>query len=257
MISTEKIYEVSDYIGENVFVSSFEIAYLAVDGEIKNGLINDKVKFFMKIFLKKQENISLPHLPWTAEHLEERFGYAYPLRPSSYHLTTAYNRVAGLKIKASIEILLEFLSKANYLAYGVRDEIFATDGVRELRIKVFGSLRDIQENLYPALNDYDILTVPSGAILAPFVDFHRKYNAEIRDMGGYLWNIDLWGGEVNPFIGVPCTDLEEFIPFFGRPRLASVIEQLWPRHRHEPRSISLELNEVSIKVDEIKFCKER
>ncbi|MEA3254428.1 MAG: hypothetical protein U9Q22_01170 [Candidatus Altiarchaeota archaeon] len=250
MLTPEKIYEVSDYIGRNQFVSRFEIAYLAVDREIINGLMNDKVRFFMKIFMEKQENISLPHLPWIAEYREERFRYGCPMNPSIHHLVNAYKRVTKLKIEASITILLDFLSKTNYLAYGIRDEIFAAKGDNELRIKVFGSIEDIERSLYTSLKSYDALAIPSGDLLDPFVDFYRKYGAEIKETGKYLWNVDLWSGEVSPFIGIPYTDMEEFIPYFGKPRLAAVIEQLWP----DKSTQSLpESNGVSIEIDKVVF----
>ncbi len=249
MVTPEKIYEISDYIGRNIFISSFEIAYLAVDGNIENGLMNDRAKFFNKMFLKKQENESLPHLPWDAGYREERFRYGYPMQPSIYYLKNAYNRVAKLKTEASIKILLNFLSRADYLAYCVEDEIFATKGDNELKIKVFGSIGDIERNLYTALKSYDILTIPSGDILHPVIDFYQKYHADIKEMGRYIWNIDLWSGEVNPFIGIPYADIAEFIPYFGRPRLASAINQLWSNH--EFRSISPESDEVSIETGRI------
>ncbi len=254
MITPEKIYEISDYIGRTLFVSSFEIAYLAVDGDMENGLMNDKVKFFTKMFLKKRENESLPHLPWVVKYGEERFRYGCPMRPSVNHLAGAYNRVTKLKIKASIKVLVRFLSGAGYLAFGVGDEIFAVKGEKgdnELKIKVFGSIGDMERNLYTALRNYDILTIASGDLLHPFIDFYRKYHADIKETDRYIWNIDLWSGEVNPFIGIPYTDMKEFIPNFGRSRLASVIDQLWSHH--EFRSISLGSEGVSIKIGKIEF----
>lgn len=250
MITPEKIYGISDYIRRHLFVSRFEIAYLAVDGNMENGLTDDKVKFFMKMLLKERENESLPHLPWVAEYKEERFRYGCPTKPFIHHLIISYNRVTKLKIDASIRILLDFLPKANYLAYGVGDEIFALKGDNEFRIKVFGSIGDMERNLH-TIKNYDLLTIPSGDILAPFIDFYRKRGTEIKKAKKYLWNIDLWGGEVNPFIGIPHVDMEEFIPNFGRPKLASVIGQLWLHH--ESRSISLESNGISIEIDKIEF----
>ena len=250
MLTPEKIYEISDYIRHNLFVSRFEIAYLAVDREIINGLMNDKVRFFMKIFMEKQGNISLPHLPWIAEYREERFKYGCPMNPSIHHLMNAYKRVTKLKIEASVTILLDFLSKTNYLAYGIRDEIFATKGDNELRIKVFGSIEDIERSLYSSLKNYDVLAIPSGDLLDPFIEFYRRYGAEIKKAGKYLWNVDLWSGMVSPFIGIPYTDMREFIPYFGKPRLAAVIDQLWPDK--STRTLP-EIDGVSIEIDKILF----
>ena len=219
-------------------MSSFEIAYRVVNGNIENGLINDKVRFFMKMFMKRRENESLPHLPWVAEYKEELFRYGCPIKVSIYHLMNAYNRVTKLKIEASIKILLNFLSRANYIAYGTRDEIFAKSNEKdnELKIKVFGSIEDIERFPHTTIKSYDILTLPSGDILKPFIEFYRGYSRHVS--GKYIWNIDLWRGEVNPFIGIPYKDMEDFIPNFGRPKLASVIDQLWSHH--EPKFTLIE-----------------
>jgi hypothetical protein len=259
MIPIEKINEISGYIKRHRAVSNFEIAYLAVDGSVEGGLTNGKVKketvkFFMQIFLNNPPPV-LPHLPCKIDFREERFCY-YPYKPPVSCLIESYDRLTKIKSEASIKIIIKFLSDAGYAAVAINnDEILAIKDEQGIKIKIYGSIEDIRMNVDCDIKKYDILTLPSGSTLQPFMDFYKEYADGIVKLGGAVWNVDNWSGEVSPFIGIPEPGMmREFEGHFGKPQLASAINQLWPADEYEtPAGFKTDNDNVSIKIGKIKF----
>jgi len=254
MIPIEKISEISRYINRYGAVSNFEIAYLALDKNIECGLADERVKFFMQIFLNKPQNIMLPHLPYRVNFREEALRYS--VKPSTQCLINAYRRAAKLKREATTKIILKFLSSAGYSAFSAKDEIFAEKEDKGLNIKVCGSIEELRMNFDYDIKKYGVMALPSGNNLQPFMDFYKKYADGIVKLGGTVWNVDLWSAEVSPFIRIPEPEMmREFEKCFGKPRLASAINQLWQRDDYEKPAVEFKSgdNNISIKIGRVEF----
>ena len=205
----------------------------------------------MQIFLNNSHPM-LPHLPGKLDFREERFFY-HPPKPSVFKLIDAYDRVTAIKRAAAAKIIIKFLSDAGFLAVAVNDEVFAKKDDNEIKIKIYGSIEDIQMNVDCDIKKYDIMTLPSGHNIRAFMDFYKRYAKGILNHGGCVWNVDLWVGEVSPFIGIPGIEMMcEFKKYFGKARLASVINNVWTKDEYQ-EPIKCKRDGVSIKIGKIEF----
>ncbi len=182
---------------------------------------------FLAITAGSPFSIQSPIFNEKLEYKQIMFYYSHAFPISNELLENAHIQACQLQLNLLNHIVSKILLQVGYKIqestpnsiFGIRDQFIIKGFLFCSILRLIDKINSLE------LTPNDVLLIPPGTSVKPFIDFYQQHSNNILLSGASVWLIDIENESINRFVGLPKD--KEILSKFTRSQLATLIERNW------------------------------
>ncbi len=232
--------ELKSFLNEKKLISRLELRLKIKDLLLKQNFTPEDEKIFeaeygytplQSIFLTITSgiptSIQIPILHEKLEYKQVLFYHSHTYKIPNDTLKKAFNEFCKMQTNLLRIIVLKILIQSSYTVQETTtNPVIAQKNKTIIKFSVFCSILHLLDEINSfKLTSNDVLIIPPGTSIGPFIQFYQTYSNDILLSEATVWLVDTENKTLSTFIGVPKD--KNLLQFFTKSQLATQIERRW------------------------------